>query len=76
MLRPPALRRQPGAGGEAAETPRAPRQPELRRRPKAPPGSALALNGPGGGVRPELRTRGVFSPAASGILGPVQLVAR
>jgi hypothetical protein len=44
--------------------------------PQGPPGSALALNGPGGGVRPELRTRGVFSPAASGILGPVRLVAR
>ena len=43
---------------------------------QGPPGSALALNGPGGGVRPELRTRGVFSPPASGILGPVRLVAR
>jgi len=44
--------------------------------PQGPTGAALALNGPGGGVRPELRTRGVFSPPASGILGPVRLVAR
>jgi hypothetical protein len=41
-----------------------------------PAGSATALNAPGGVVRAELRARGVFSPAASGLLGPVRLVAR
>jgi hypothetical protein len=60
-----------GRGGSAAAAPTGPAPV-----PQGPPGSALALNGPGGGVRPELRTRGVFSPAASGILGPVRLVAR
>jgi hypothetical protein len=60
-----------GRGNTAAAAPTGPAPV-----PQGPPGSALALNGPGGGVRPELRTRGVFSPAASGILGPVRLVAR
>ena len=41
-----------------------------------PPGSATALNAPGGAVRAELRARGVFSPPVSGLLGPVRLVAR
>jgi hypothetical protein len=60
-----------GRGNTAAAAPTGPAPV-----PQGPPGSALALNGPGGGVRPELRTRGVFSPAASGILGPVRWVAR
>jgi len=38
--------------------------------------SATALNTPGGVARSELRFRGVFSPAVSGLLGAVRLVAR
>jgi hypothetical protein len=63
-----------GRGGGGNTAPAAPTGPAPV--PQGPPGSALALNGPGGGVRPELGTPGVFSPAASGILGPVRLVAR
>jgi hypothetical protein len=65
-----------GRGGSAAAAPTAAVATAAAPGPQGPPGSALALNGPGGGVRPELRTRGVFSPPASGILGPVRLVAR
>ena len=58
-------------GGGAAPTSAAPAAVGGRGGQVGPPGSATAINAPGGG-----NLRGMFSPAASGLLGPVRLVAR
>jgi hypothetical protein len=65
-----------GRGGSAGASAAAPAAAGGRAGQVGPPGSATALNAPGGAARAELRARGVFSPPVSGLLGPVRLVAR